>query len=134
MTNCWCWWLSISSWIDSVIDWVWLELWVWSELTGIKEHGVTILKFEANDRGEGTVDVDNAAFEQSLSFSFLLGVGVDNLKKQFLSRPTTLGINTFQFCYEILNIKNGWKHYTSYIIHNVLNDITRVVLSADFDV
>ena len=80
MTNCWCWWLSISSWIDSVIDWVWLELWVWSELTGIKEHGVTILKFEANDRGEGTVDVDNAAFEQSLSFSFLLGVGVDNLK------------------------------------------------------
>ena len=53
---------------------------MWLELTGIKEHEVTILKFEANDRGEGTVDVDNAAFEQSLSFSFLLGVGVDNLK------------------------------------------------------
>ena len=53
---------------------------MWLELTGIKEHEVTILKFEANDRVEGTVDVDNAAFEQSLSFSFLLGVGVDNLK------------------------------------------------------
>ena len=34
----------------------------------------------------------------------------------------------------ILNIKVGLKYYTSFIIQNVLNNATCVVLSADFDV
>ena len=36
--------------------------------------------------------------------------------------------------YEILNIKVSCKYYTSYIIQNIVNNITRVVLSAVFDV
>ena len=39
--------------------------------------------FEANDRGEDTVDDDNAAFEQSLSLIFLLGADVGDLKASF---------------------------------------------------